>query len=55
MWWLAHHPELAMETYNRVFMPLGLHFQKTLQVCPGTIDTSDVDEILLVCRKRPSA
>jgi SAM-dependent methyltransferase len=55
MWWLAHHPELAMETYNRVFMPLGLRFQKTLQVCPGTIDTSDVDEILLVCRKRPSA
>lgn len=55
MWWLAHHPELAMETYNRVFMPLGLRFQKALQVCPGTIDASDVDEILLVCRKQPSA
>jgi hypothetical protein len=40
MWW-----------YNRVFMPLGLRFQKSLSFAAGLIDTAEVDEILMVCRK----
>ena len=40
MWW-----------YNRVFMPLGLRLQKNLSFAAGLIDTADVDEILMVCRK----
>jgi hypothetical protein len=32
-------------------MPLGMRFQKRLQLSPGMIDTQGVDEILLVCRK----
>ena len=40
MWW-----------YNRVFMPLGVRFQKKLVLAPGLIDTEHVDEVLLVCRK----
>jgi SAM-dependent methyltransferase len=51
MWWLLHHPELAMRTYNRAFMPLGLRLQKELHFAPGMTATDEVDEILLVCRR----
>lgn len=51
MWWLTHHRERAMGTYNRAIMPLGLRFQKELQLAPGVIAMDDVDEILLVCRR----
>jgi SAM-dependent methyltransferase len=51
MWWLSHHRELAMWTYNRAFMPLGLRLQKELHFATGMIATDDVDEILLVCRR----
>lgn len=54
MWWLTHHRERAMWLYNRALMPLGLRFQKELHVVPGMIATDEVDEILLVCRKRRS-
>ncbi|MBS0452234.1 MAG: methyltransferase domain-containing protein [Proteobacteria bacterium] len=55
MWWLTHHRDLAMNTYNRAMMPLGLHLQKALQLEPGLIAMDGVDEILLVCRKEKSA
>lgn len=51
MWFLKHHRSVAMNWYNRVFMPIGLRTQKTLRVLPGMIDTQGVDEVLLVCRK----
>ena len=52
MWWMQRDRERAMWWYNKVFMPLGMRFQKRLQLQPGMIDTQDVDEILLVCRKK---
>lgn len=52
LWWLTHHRERAMWWYNRVMMPLGVRFQKKLALQPGMIDMTDVDEVLLVCRKR---
>jgi len=51
MWWLVHDRERAMWWYNRVFMQLGLRFQKKLDFAPGMIATEGVDEVLLVCRK----
>ncbi len=54
MWWLMHHRERAMRWYNQIFMPLGLRFQKKLDLTPGMIATDDVDEILLVCLKSRS-
>lgn len=51
MWYVAHRRERAMWWYNHVFMPLGVHFQKKLAFAPGLIDTENVDEVLLVCRK----
>jgi SAM-dependent methyltransferase len=55
MWWLTHHRERAMWWYNRVFMKLGLFFQKELQFSAGMIATEGVDEVLLVCRRVDSA
>lgn len=51
MWWLTHQRKRALWWYNRAFMPLGLKFQKPLDLQPGAIPTDDVDEILMVCRK----
>lgn len=52
IWWLTHHRERALWWYNRAFMPLGLRFQKALEFGAGLIETTDVDEILMVCRKQ---
>lgn len=51
MWYLTHQRERALWWYNRVFMPLGLKFQKKLEFGAGLIDTAAVDEVLMVCRK----
>ena len=51
LWWLTHHRERAMWWYNHVMMPLGVRFQKKLELQPGMLDASDIDEVLLVCRK----
>jgi SAM-dependent methyltransferase len=51
MWWLTHHRTWALWWYNRIFMPLGMHFQSELALVPGMIDLQEVDEIFLVCRK----
>ena len=53
MWWLTHRRQRALWWYNRAF-PLGLKFQKKLDLHAGIIGTDDVDEILMVCRKRGS-
>jgi len=51
-WWLTRRREQAMRWYNRVFMPLGLFFASRLRLVPGMIDTTRVDEVLLVCRRQ---
>ena len=51
MWCLTHQRERALKWYNCVFMPLGLRFQKKLDIRTGVIATDQVDEILMVCRK----
>ena len=51
-WYLTHQRERAMWWYNRVFMPVGLRFQKPLQWRAGLIDAAGVDEVLLLCRRR---
>lgn len=47
--YLTDHRERAMWWYNRVFMPLGLRFQKALRWRDGIGDTHGVDELLLRC------
>jgi SAM-dependent methyltransferase len=51
MWFLTHRRNRAMWWYNRVFMPLGMCFQKKLVLVPGLLETEHIDEVLLVCRK----
>jgi SAM-dependent methyltransferase len=57
MWYLEHRRNWAMFWYNWVGMPLALAFQKRLALTSGLIDTTGVDEVLMVCRKggRPAA
>lgn len=50
-WYLTHQRARAMWWYNRVFMPLGVRFQKALAFTPGFDPAAGVDEVLLVCRK----
>jgi len=52
MWFLLHRGKRAMRLYNRVLMPLGVRFQKPLALAEGLIDTAEVGEVLLVCRRR---
>jgi SAM-dependent methyltransferase len=52
-WCLTHRRERAMWWYNRVLMPIGLRFQKTLAWREGLGDTNGVDEVVLRCRYRP--
>lgn len=51
IWFLTHRRRKAMWCYNHLFMPLGIRFEKKLELVPGVIATDHVDEILLVCRK----
>lgn len=51
VWSLTHRPAQAMRWYNGVVLPLGLFLQRPLVWSPGLIDVSNVDEILLVCRR----
>ena len=50
-WFLTHQRARAMWWYNRVMMPLGVRFQRKLELASGMIDTDGVDEVLLVCRR----
>ncbi|HTJ92496.1 MAG TPA: methyltransferase domain-containing protein [Pararobbsia sp.] len=54
VWGLTHHPRFANWLYNRVLMPIGMHFQKPLIFVDGLLDTAHVDEVLLVCSKTRS-
>ena len=53
MWWLANRPATAMRWYNRVFLPLGVFFQKPLHFTTGLIDTKGIQGLVLVCRRIP--
>jgi hypothetical protein len=51
MWYLEHRRRWAMFWYNWVGMPLAILFQKRLRFVDGLIDTTGVDEIVMVCRR----
>lgn len=48
---MTRHRQRAMNWYNRVFMPLGMWFQKKLMFTPGLMNTDGVHEVALVCRR----
>jgi SAM-dependent methyltransferase len=51
MWFLKHHRKRSMWWYNKV-LPYTARRQKPLQLQDGLMDTADVAEIFLVCRRK---
>lgn len=47
---LQQNPKRALWWYNRVFMPMGLRFQKPLYLSPGLVDTKPIADVFMVCR-----
>lgn len=52
-WFLRRHYETAMFFHNRFFFPLGLKMQKKLLFKPGLTCDDNIDEVLVMCRRRP--
>jgi SAM-dependent methyltransferase len=52
VWSFRHNRRRALWWYARVILPIALRFQTKLDTRPGIIDSENLDEILLVCRKR---
>lgn len=48
---LREKPDRAIWIYDRILMPIASFFQKKLDLVPGMLDASQVDEVLLVCRR----
>jgi hypothetical protein len=55
LWYLEHRRTWAMFWYNWVGMPIAMLFQKPLELANGLIDTTGVDEIVVVCRRGGSS
>jgi SAM-dependent methyltransferase len=51
VWYLTHRRSLALFCYNWILLPLGILFQRRLRFQEGLLDTSGVDEIVLICRR----
>jgi len=51
MWFLKHQRKRSMWWYNKV-LPYTARRQKPLQLQDGLLDTADVGEIFLVCRRK---
>lgn len=53
MWFLQNWRRLSIWWYNRV-LPFTLRYQKKLEPVNGLLNTSNIGEILLVCRREAS-
>lgn len=51
VWGLTHKRVQAMRWYNGLFLPLGLFLQRRLAWSSGLINLTNVDELLVVCRR----
>ncbi|MDP9002258.1 MAG: class I SAM-dependent methyltransferase [Myxococcota bacterium] len=52
VWSFQHQRRYAVWWYSRVILPLGALFQRKLELTTGMIEVDNVDEVLLVCRRR---
>lgn len=55
VWSLTHRRDRAIWWYDRVMLRIGARFQKKLVVKPGMMDVTNVDEVLVACRKTAGA
>ncbi len=47
---MQEKPRTAMWVYNRILMPMGLRFQKPLNLQQGMADMASISDVFLVCR-----
>ena len=52
VWAFKHRRRRAIWLYSHVLLPLAAFFQRTVDLVPGMVDVENVDEVLLVCRRR---
>ena len=52
LWYLTNQRERAMWWYNHIFMPLAVRFQKPLTWVDALISDEDVDEVLVLCKRK---
>lgn len=48
---MQESPRFSMWLYNRVLMPMGLRFQKPLQLQDGMANTESISDVFMLCRK----
>jgi len=53
VWQLRHRRDRAIWWYDRAILPIAALFQRRLVLTPGLMDTQTVDEVLLLCKRRP--
>jgi SAM-dependent methyltransferase len=53
MFWVQRHPRWALFWYNWVGMPIAMRFQERLRFASGLMCGSALDEMIVVCRRRP--
>ena len=52
VWFLTHQRKAALFWYNWLLLPMAVLLQRRLRFSAGLIETSGVDEIVMVCRRR---
>lgn len=50
---IRHFMKPTLFLHNRLIFPLSLYFQKELDFKEGLLDSEDIEEILLICRRMP--
>jgi SAM-dependent methyltransferase len=52
-WFFKYFRRITLFVHRRLAFPVSLRFQRSLVLQEGLIDTSEIEEILLVCRRTP--
>jgi len=52
-WFVKRMRKPSLFIHNRLILPISLYFQKSLDFQDGLMDSDDIEEILMICRRLP--